>query len=168
MSVNIELVEYTVDALINIKIQVITPKLLQLRLRIDQRIFSGWPSYQKIELIPKLLNLLQDNDPTVRLNAAEVLGNLKVQQAIPQLLLLLQDNNSIVRSNAAKALGNLKVKQAIPQLLLILHSNDSWESANAAKALSNLKAQQAIPQLLLLLQNNAPPSSAFCCHRSIG
>jgi HEAT repeat protein len=104
------------------------------------------------EAIPKLIALLQDNNSTVRGNAATALATLQVQEAIPKLIALLEDNYSTVRSSAATALATLQVQEAIPKLIALLEDNNSDVRSNAATALGRLQAQEAIPKLLQWLK----------------
>jgi HEAT repeat protein len=60
--------------------------------------------------IPKLLPLLKDSDPKVRLSSAQALGYMGkiAKSTVPQLTPLLQDPDPDVSSGVAEALEKLR------------------------------------------------------------
>ncbi|MDD4964003.1 MAG: HEAT repeat domain-containing protein [Gallionella sp.] len=101
--------------------------------------------------IPKLVDLLADNDADVRSSATYPLIHLKAVAAIPKLITLLEDKDDTVRNSAASALGSLKAEAAIPKLIALLADNDAYVRNTAAEALRKLKAEAATPRLIALL-----------------
>ena len=71
------------------------------------------------ELI-EAINQLQDEDPEVRKNAADVLADARDEQAIEPLINALNDENPQVRFKSAQALGNMG-KSAVNPLIEVLN-----------------------------------------------
>ena len=68
--------------------------------------------------------VLEDNDPTVRTAAVEVLGKIGGKRAIYKLIEKLEDNDLTVRKAAVEALGKMEDKRAIRPLLKKLEETD--------------------------------------------
>jgi HEAT repeat protein len=120
------------------------------------------PEWFKVELweitrsdvvVPGLLRALEDENDSVRWNAAQALGNLHSPEAISGLLTALEDENVIVRKSAASALGNLHSPEAISGLLQALKDKDSFVRWSAAEALGNVGMPEAMPELLQALKD---------------
>ncbi len=67
--------------------------------------------------VDALLALLDDHDPSIRAQAARVLGDLRAQEAALALLAKLQDSDPRVRMYAAIGLSRIKVQGAGPDLI---------------------------------------------------
>ncbi len=111
--------------------------------------------------VSMLLNLLRDDNSSVRSRAADALGELgeTSEEVISGLLNLLRDDDSSVRCNAAWALGELgeTSEQVISGLLNLLRDDDSsFERYNAAWALAQLgeTSEEVISGLLNLLRDD--------------
>jgi len=115
-----------------------------------------------------LLELLRDNDPTVRRAATVALGNIVAElprgnyaspPGIPSvaepIVALLRDPDADVRWAAVQALGNMKVPGAVEPLIALLKEQDATVRRDAATALGRMgpMARQAIPALKALLQD---------------
>jgi HEAT repeat protein len=107
------------------------------------------------DTVPALINALQDSDKTVRLLAAETLGQIGEQkggytrfQIIPQLIKTLEDNEPILRWTAAHALGHTHDPDIIPFLLNALRKNKTYVARSIADALLRLMTERSIPVLL--------------------
>jgi HEAT repeat protein len=103
--------------------------------------------------IPGLIQLLEDEDSSVRRSAASALGEIKSEAAIPGLIQLLEHEDSFVRRSAASALGEIKSEAAIPGLIKLLEHEDSFVRRSAASALGEIKSEAAIPGLIKLLEH---------------
>jgi len=57
--------------------------------------------------------LQQDQDPEVRVSAAEALGEIGSEDAVPTLIQVLQDENVGVRRRVARALGRIGTPEAL-------------------------------------------------------
>ncbi len=83
---------------------------------------------------------------------AELLGEVRSDEAIPELLKLVEHSDSDVRRMAADALGNMGDDRAIPGLLKLVEHSDSSVRTSAAYALGNIGDEKAIPGLLKLVE----------------
>ncbi|HBE20580.1 MAG TPA: hypothetical protein DEG17_00560 [Cyanobacteria bacterium UBA11149] len=96
----------------------------------------------------KLLILLEDSDPLVRIEAVESLGLLQYLDAIPAIVSKLKtDEDSLVRLCAAEALGNIADVKTLPSLLEALNDGDEGVRAYSADAIGNLGVVEALPIL---------------------
>ncbi|MEI6423585.1 MAG: HEAT repeat domain-containing protein, partial [Lentisphaerota bacterium] len=92
------------------------------------------------EVIPALINALEDKD--VRDAAIEALGNIgaSAKSAVPALIKALADGDSNVRMMSAEALGKIgpSAKSAVPTLIKVLKDSDSAVREKAADALKKI------------------------------
>jgi HEAT repeat protein len=106
------------------------------------------------DLLPTLVEALDDADGKVRANAAEALWLLgKHPGALPALVATLLDKDPSARAYAAAQLGYLMredAKPAVPALVQVLWDEDTAVRAAAAEALGRigLPARPAIPALV--------------------
>jgi HEAT repeat protein len=110
--------------------------------------------------IESLMDLLGNNDGTIRQNAREALVTLG-KPAVASLTQALQDSNSDqVRWEAAKALGGINDAGSIPPLVKALEDKNSdvaWVAADALK----LFKKAAWPSLLRALIRSKSDSVAL-------
>jgi hypothetical protein len=95
-------------------------------------------------------------DPTTRLVAAELLGELVALRATPDLVAVLTEDDDVeVRRRAAVALGRLGTPQAVVPLLACLPDDQPQPVRVAAVAsLARVGAVEAVPPLLSLLDQS--------------
>lgn len=78
--------------------------------------------------VPELVRMLQDPDPALRRQAADVLARIgpRAGAAVPQLTLALDDADPQVRRSAARALGQIgpDAAAAVPTLMRILREDE--------------------------------------------
>jgi HEAT repeat protein len=118
--------------------------------------------------IATLLELLRDDDPTVRRAAAVALGNIvarlprgklasppRIPPVAKPIIELLRDRDADVRWAAVQALGTMKMPEAVTPLIELLDEQDATIRRDAATALGRIgsMAQRAIPALKALLQD---------------
>ena len=103
-------------------------------------------------VVPVLLNLLSDNDKTVRAKAAELLGTIRAPDASSELMRLLTDEQWVVRRTAACSLGKIGSSNAVPKLLRLLSDKEWVVRASAADALGEIGALDALPDLKRALE----------------
>ena len=103
--------------------------------------------------VDSLIKNLQDNDSSIRQNAADALGKLNDTRAIDPLIQALKDNDFLVRLNAANALGNIG-KPAVEPLIRALKDNDFLVRYNAAWALGKINDARAVEPLILALKDD--------------
>ncbi len=112
---------------------------------------------KEIPRISKILN--EDNEPEVRVGAADALGNMKAVNAIDSLTLALNDTYDMLRKSAAWALGQIGIeaKRAVPKLIEILNEPETGQIAQtyqiAAWALGEIGDKSAIEPLYKKLNN---------------
>jgi HEAT repeat protein len=78
--------------------------------------------------VPELQRALTDVDPSVRIQAAEVLARIgpEAEAAVPDLIAALEDENEEVRKAAARALGQIgpAAAAAVPALMRSMRQSD--------------------------------------------
>ena len=79
-----------------------------------------------------LIQWLKDEDNSIRVLAAEELGEIKDTRAVEPLIAALQDNDRSVRSSAAVALGEIKDARAVGPLIAELKDDDISVQHDAA------------------------------------
>jgi HEAT repeat protein len=136
----------------------LTSELLQL-LRNEHRnpsILNGVLqilSASEIDMIPALVECLNDSDADLRIYAALALGERADPRAIHPLIAALADPNPNVRYHAIDALGQLRCEQAVEPLIAIAESNDFFLAFPALDALMRICDSAIAPRLLPLLKN---------------
>jgi HEAT repeat protein len=110
--------------------------------------------------VPDSIKRLQDQDITVRVEAARDLADMGVQAkaAVPALMEALNDKASSIRKAAAGALGNIGAEAAVPALTKALRDTDGKVRWQAADALGRIgpKAHRAVPALMEALKDKEP------------
>ena len=94
--------------------------------------------------VEPLIVALKNENPFVRRNAAEALGEIKDSSAVKPLINALNDNDLIVRRNAAKALGKIKDSSAEESLTSALKDESPAVRRNAAIALRDMGKPEAV------------------------
>lgn len=126
--------------------------------------------------IPTLIELLGDQDPTVRSAVADTLGSIgpSAEVAVLPLIKLLKDPNPYVSRTAAEAISSIgmKAEAAIPALIELLKGQNENARLRAADAIGKYKqkAYIAVPDLIGLLgdSNELIRGSAAEALRRIG
>jgi len=103
-----------------------------------------------------LHNVLYDSDRTVRLAAAQALGEIGDITAIPDLLKMLRDIDEDVRVNAVEAIGKIKDNTPLQALFEILRDAKSSTRLRRAViiALISIGNADAVPELSKCLLND--------------
>lgn len=103
-----------------------------------------------LDALPALIVAASDDDPKVRVAAAQAVGQIGLP-AVPALAKLLGHSDKYVRRNAAWGLGKLgpQAKSVLRELCRTLKDPDARTAAGAAQALGNMRAEAtpAIPYL---------------------
>ena len=105
--------------------------------------------------VGRLLSMLGDTEPDVRIKAVKALGNIKHADAFQPLTEMIRDTSWIVRLQVAKTLGCIGGSQAVPPLVELL-SDLRWQVREAAvQAISSLgrMASPALLKVLLLMRD---------------
>jgi len=104
-----------------------------------------------------LIDMLRHPDVTLRLIAAEALGETRSEgrQAVPILVEVFEDKDEAVSREAARALGKLGALAAIPSLAAALSDAPGLVRVSAAEALGKIgpRANVAIPALIAALKH---------------
>ena len=103
--------------------------------------------------IDGLITALQHRKPTVRMQAAEALGQIGDGRAVETLIAALKDEDRYVRVYAASALGNIGDPRATDALVAALKSKDGALRVNAAGALSQIQDPRAAEPLIRALDD---------------
>jgi HEAT repeat protein len=132
--------------------------LLFLFLCLGHTFLAGQEKPENEKKIKKLLELLQNKDPQIRLAAAEKLAQMEIQtlRAIPILIKGLQDDNWRVHDFCFFALAK-SGKTAVPFLCEALHHKDKKIKCSAAGILGQIagisrKEGDAIPAIPILIK----------------
>lgn len=68
----------------------------------------------------RIMNVLNDEDPVIRQQAAKMLGERRVAKAAPEIEKLLSDKSARVRFHACNALGKIGSKESVPAILKMI------------------------------------------------
>ena len=99
----------------------------------------------------KLIEALEDSDPSIGIAAAEALGNLQNPEAILPLAACLNQTNELLITTAIQALVDLEHPDVITPLTAALRLEQPAAQTIAIAALGRMKATGAIPTLGELL-----------------
>ncbi|MCM8768252.1 MAG: HEAT repeat domain-containing protein [Candidatus Omnitrophica bacterium] len=100
------------------------------------------PSSAKI-----FIELLQQDDSSLRAEAVMALGVIRCDQAVEPLIKLIADREPSVRKEVALALGEIGQPQAFSALVSLLTDNVPGVRAAAVKALGRLNHPESVPHL---------------------
>lgn len=107
----------------------------------------------QVDVIPALVECLNDSDADLRIYAALALGERQDPRATEPLIAALEDPNANVRYHAIDALGHLRSPEAVEPLVAIAESNDFFLAFPALDALMRICDTAIAPRLLPLLKN---------------
>jgi HEAT repeat protein len=114
-----------------------------------------------------LLGFLRSDNPDLRVRAAQILGQIKDQQALTYLISALGDEGHWVRAAAAISLGELLDPSAAEPLMGCLQDEHPSVRAAAAAALGQLRDLRAAGELLKVL-NDEQDSVRAAAVRALG
>lgn len=103
--------------------------------------------------VPTLVHMLGDTRWFVVRNAADLLGEMRVQSAEPALMPLLQHRDERVRKSAANALINLGTTTGFRKVCEMLQAESPRTRAHAALALASRKDEKSTAQLRTVLED---------------
>lgn len=109
------------------------------------RMLSGYGANEVRTLV---LHALEDDEPSVRREAAEVAGRVRLRPASAVLIDWLDDPDVASRVTAVRALGRIADVQATPQLVRALGDADTDVRRAAVAALGALGTRDAVVPLL--------------------
>lgn len=105
-------------------------------------------------VVATLIVALRDDSPTVRVEAAQALGDAKDSTAEEPLIDALEDDDPFVKAYAASALGKMKSRKAVKPLIHLLKSEDLYfVRQNASSALADIGDPMAIDALRGVVEN---------------
>lgn len=103
---------------------------------------------ERPDVVPALVDLLDDADPAVRSAAAEAVGRMKIGSAVAPLIDALKDPSPEVRREAAGALARIEDLSAVEALRRVLVSDPSRGVRKAAAwALGETESAAAVDAL---------------------
>ncbi|ELS34507.1 HEAT repeat domain-containing protein [Pseudanabaena catenata] len=124
---------------------------------------------EDLRAIPRLIELLQDECPLVRVSAAYALGRNKSEQAIAPLISQLnQDWNGYVRKGIVWALGTCRASLGLQPLISALKYDITAVRLWAASALGQLGDAEAIEPLTDALISDTISAVRGNCAWSLG
>ena len=104
-----------------------------------------------VDVVDPLIQLLQDADTNLRIQAALILGEQRDRRAIPALIAHLSDADANVRFHVIEALGRLHAVEAADALASIAEARDFFLSFPAIQALTRVGNASVAPRLVPLL-----------------
>lgn len=143
----------------------------------QQRMLAARAFYkiQDGRAVPQLIDLLQDDSPLVRVNAAYALGRNPSDTAVEALISqLADDSHGYVRKAIVWALGACEREQAVDPLVEAIENDISVVRLWAASALGQMGAisyeagLKAIPALIKVMRNDLIAIVRSNCAWSIG
>lgn len=144
---------------------------------LQQRMLAARAFYkiQEPRAIPRLIELLDDDSPLVRVNAAYALGRNPSETAVDALIAqLANDSHGYVRKAVVWALGNCQNEKAVVPLVESIKTDMSVVRLWAASALGQMgkisfeAILQAIPALVETMRNDPIAIVRSNCAWSIG
>jgi HEAT repeat protein len=112
--------------------------------------FSGFQG--DVAVLDVALRALQDEKPTARRLAADMLGRMESDSAIPHLTHLLSDPEPAVRASAVSSLGALYADSAIDEITFLLDDPNDQVREEVLTVLPKLKVMLA-PELIAKISN---------------
>jgi HEAT repeat protein len=103
--------------------------------------------------IPVLIELLKDDNSTIRSEAVKALVMLGTH-ALPALFSAIKDEDSKVCESVVEALGKIRHYFAVPFLIKVLKDGDPYVRKSAAEALGNIGHESAVPALIEALEDS--------------
>ncbi|MCG8515230.1 MAG: HEAT repeat domain-containing protein [Halanaerobiales bacterium] len=117
--------------------------------------------YQNEKFQQILVNLLDSDNPEVKIHVIQKLANYQVQEEISDKIIeSLHDSNWGVRSQSAKTLGKLQLLKAAPFLAEALTDNSAIVRISATEALLNL-GYNGIKYIFALVKNPEAPKEVI-------
>lgn len=107
----------------------------------------------EVDTLSPLLELLNDSDPDLRMQAALALGDKGSDCAIDGLMKTLSDEDTNVRYHAIEALGKLKASGAVGALVEIAESRDYFLGFAAIESLAKIGDARIAPAMVALLDD---------------
>ena len=108
------------------------------------------------EVMPPLVNALQDDSIIVSRAAVSALGDARNPQAIPHLKGILENRDKEeLHAVTVKVLGEIGGHDIMPTLLRALESSNELVRVRAALALGEFRTDEVIPHFLKLLQDDS-------------
>ncbi len=101
----------------------------------------------KEQVFDELVQLLENQNPVIKRNAAYALGYFQDKAAVPPLIHLLRSQNSTIRKVACNSLGDLGDRRAVNALITSLSDPVEEVCLAASEALSRI-GKPAIPAIL--------------------
>lgn len=107
----------------------------------EEKFLSFIPRFD--EPIPRLIELLQHSDSTIRSGAALSLGDEKAKEAVLDLIRVMKnDLNADVRKYSAKALGKIGSRKALSPLKKVSKNDEDKDVRElAAEAITRMKSK---------------------------
>ncbi|MHC4526296.1 MAG: HEAT repeat domain-containing protein [Planctomycetota bacterium] len=111
--------------------------------------------------VQPLINILSDDDRSVRIPAVWALGRIKDARAVEPLVAALKDKDKYVRTGVVFALGWIEDMRAVELLIGVLNEDQDWHvRRDAATALGRIGDKRALPYLTAALEEKDEPIGA--------
>ncbi len=110
----------------------------------------------KADVLPQLLETLDDPDPRVRARAARAAGRIEDARACDALIERLKDPKAQVRQEAAESLGAISNRQALNALLTMFDDDRAVIRRIAVGAMGNFGNAKPVDGLIEALSDDNP------------
>ncbi|MEW5806355.1 MAG: HEAT repeat domain-containing protein [Acidobacteriota bacterium] len=100
---------------------------------------------KKLDAVPDLIKLLEDNEEVIRVEAIRSLGKIGDPSAIRAFQRLLNDNLDSIRIAVAMALGDIKTRECTPLLGQLMKDRDETVRNLAGDSLLKIDDPSVIP-----------------------
>ena len=97
---------------------------------------------------PRLIGALDDSRPSVRILAAQALGEMRSSEAVPSLVRIVKTDRTAARADAIDALGKIGDPAALDAILAALSDGSVGVRRKSLASLSHFRDQRAIQALV--------------------
>ena len=105
------------------------------------------------EVIPKIMESLSDDDPSVRRRALSALSNIGTPEVVPKLIEALSDDDPFVRGQAAVKLAKIGTPEVMSKLIEALSDKEANVRASAVRALAKIGTPEVLPKIIEALSD---------------
>jgi HEAT repeat protein len=106
--------------------------------------------------VEPLIQLLSDQDSTVRETTVQALGKIGSEKAVEPLIRLLADKDSAVSKSTVQALGEIGSEKAVEPLIRLLTFQNILLRETTVQALGKIGSEKAVEPLIRLLTDQHP------------
>ncbi|MHC4777982.1 MAG: HEAT repeat domain-containing protein [Planctomycetota bacterium] len=118
--------------------------------------------------VPPLINLLDHDDPEMKLHAIRSLGRLRSSEAVPRLIEMLEDPVPSIRTQAAWNLASIRDRRAVNPMLALLPKSIDRDKCNLVRALGVIGDKKAVDAAVELTRDGESYSVRLSAVMALG